>query len=77
MNMKLRHKLPKKKMKIKMGAAVEVTYHVDVKIRNSKTGGKERKIKKRVRKLRNGCFGNRGRSLFTLFFFARFCFNAT
>jgi hypothetical protein len=30
-------------MKIKMGAAVEVTYHVDVKNRNSKTRGKERK----------------------------------
>jgi len=33
-------------MKIKMGAAVEVTYHVDEKIRNSKTRGKERKSKK-------------------------------
>jgi len=41
--MKLRHKSPKRKMKIKMGAAVEVTYHVDVKNRNSKTRGKERK----------------------------------
>jgi hypothetical protein len=34
MNMKLRHKLPKRKMKIKMGAAVDVTYHVDVKNKN-------------------------------------------
>jgi hypothetical protein len=59
MNMKLRHKLPKRKMKIKMGAAVEITY-VDVKNKNSKTRGREKKIKKIVRKLRNGCFGNTG-----------------
>jgi hypothetical protein len=35
MNMKLRHKFRKRKMKIKMGAAVEVTYHVDKKNKNS------------------------------------------
>jgi len=33
-------------MKIKIGAAVEVTYHVDIKNENSKTRGRERKNKK-------------------------------